>query len=221
MLEVMAFMRYVRDVCEDGPVPPTSRQVLKFVTRIWNVSLNKTLENSRCSLTQACIRLQTSGLELPAAEPTDRTGSSAGGGSSRGGGGGRGGSSRGSGNFRIPKRSVQKQVKVETDSDDSDSDAPPKRRSKAKKPTKPKDSPKPKKAKKIHSKSEPEPEEYDSDWGGSKYSKLACYAIVNNGPDGCKKEHCDYSHRPSICDAARKKNKKEKAPVLTDYETDE
>ena len=96
-----------------------------------------------------------------------------------------------------------------TDTDGSDSDAPPKR----KKAKPEKKSPSGKSKKKVV-----ETDDYDPAWGGSRFSKLACYAEVNHGPGGCTKHKCDFSHRPSICEAARKKKKYEDAGNDTDEE---
>lgn len=213
MNEVMGFFRVLREMCEGENA--SARQTLKFLIKVWNVSLSKIIEANFCSLTVACARVQQQGLELPAPDVEDsrRSGKApiVPSGSSRGAGP----SSRGSvksGNYRIPKK-APRTYKVESEESGSDSDAPP-RRKKSKSKASPKAKDKKSKDKKSKKKVKTdEPEEYDPDWGGNKNSTLACWGEVNKGPGGCTKENCDYSHRPSIVEAARRKAGKKPVTV--------
>lgn len=207
LVQVLAFFEAVRRTAEEGGASP--EQTLKFLTRVWNVNLSKAIETKRCSLTQACIHTQANGLELPVMPPRDDP-------KPRGGSGGRGGGGRGGGgssNRGGGSGSRRRVEKSDTDNSDSDDDAYFKRRNSDKsrsgggsvaKPAKNKG------ASKGGSKGKSkEPEEYDSDWGGSKISTLACFNIVNRG--FCDKKHCDFSHRPSLCAKVKAEQDDEKA----------
>ena len=193
----MAFCRQVTHFCEDNQADPgQTRRLLKL---IWDTKLSKAIENSRCSITHACNTASASGYELPAKEPVKPKA---------------GGTSGGKAKAPPTASTSKRPVELSSDSDsDSGSDAPPRRKKKKKsgkdheKRSKDKGKKKAKKSSPKSSSDESSDEEWDPEWGGSKTSKLACFAELKELGTCKKGKKCDFSHRPGVIAKEKKKRK--------------
>lgn len=165
----------------------------------------KTIESDACSFTTPLRVSLRRGFELGPPQPSSGSGGRARGSATSSGLPPRGGYGRSGGKARVV-----------TDSESgSDSDAPPRRRHKKETKSSKKtfykhdkfdkgDKPEKKKVK-LDLGSD---DEWDPSMGGSKTSKMACFAEAHN-PGGCKKgRDCDFSHRPSLIVAERKRKAK-------------
>ena len=222
-VSIVAFYQFILGICTRGEADDGQfRQLLvRVIGKLARMLARRHPTDDRlyCSPRDTLLEIMLSDLELPppvvakipAALPSIK-GGGRGGGVSLGGRGG-GGTARGSGSRSVTfsgdgARSAPKNLARRLPDDDGEDERPgPRRRTDSGKSVA-----RAMRAVKISDfyEDDDEPEEYDQTaWGGNAVSKMGCYAMAFD-KEGCCKEDCQWSHRPSVVFAIREKKRREK-----------